>query len=87
MRGEAKSEGRGVVIRVVRVSGTIRIAEREVVKRARAAIVRARLEGGGQEGVLERFAGEERGEIGLDEEKQEVGVDSGGEGEVMSDDG
>ena len=67
-------EGRGVVIRVVRVSGTIRIAEREVVKRARAAIVRARLEGEG-EGALERFGGVEREEIGGDGGKGGVGVD------------
>ena len=51
-------EERECVMRVVRVSGTIRKSEEEVIRRARGDIMRARREGKGEgEGLLEGLLG------------------------------
>ena len=49
--GSTSGEGEACVMRVVRVSGTIRKAEEEAIRRARMDIVKAKREG--REGVLE----------------------------------
>jgi ribonuclease P/MRP protein subunit POP5 len=67
-RGE---KGPSCVIRVVRVSGTIRKSEEEVIKRARREIVRAK----GMEGdVLGRLLGE-KGDATVDSGDVDMGSD------------
>ena len=88
-RGERDGRGGGCVIRVVRVSGTIRKAEEEAVRRARREIVRVKmemLEGreggaaslGGAEGLRERVGEEEGGieDLGEDDEDEDEDMDS-----------
>ena len=90
-RGErdGRGGGRGCVIRVMRVSGTIRKVEEEAVRRARREIVRVKmemLEGGeggaaslgGAEGVRERVGEEEGGieDLGEDDEDEDEDMDS-----------
>lgn len=48
------------VIQVVRVSGTIRKAEEEAIRRAKATILRATAREKGAEGMLEKMLGSER---------------------------
>ena len=52
---------RSCAIQVVRVSGTIKKAEEEAIKRARAAILRAKRESGGEstDGLLGLLGGDE----------------------------
>ncbi|MCJ1435210.1 hypothetical protein MMC27_004582 [Xylographa pallens] len=73
---------RPCVIRVVRVSGTVRKAEEEAVRRARGDILRARrgeVGGGGLDGW---FAGVEDGEGGIvDVDEEEGGGEEGDEEE------
>ena len=45
------------VIQVVRVSGTIKKAEEEAIKRARAAILKAKRDSGGVDGLLGTLGG------------------------------
>lgn len=52
---DAGGGGKGCVVRVVRVSGTMRKAEEEAVRRARREIVRLR--GAQEEGVLGGLVG------------------------------
>ncbi len=56
-----ETQARACVMQVVRVSGTIRKAEEEVIKRARAAILAARGESGegGVDGLLGFLGGED----------------------------
>jgi ribonuclease P/MRP protein subunit POP5 len=64
--GEAP-EGRAVVCRVVRVSGTMRKAEEEAVRRGRRTVVGVRGEGFGGDGALDvlgRVLGDGGGERG-----------------------
>lgn len=52
------------VMQVVRVSGTIRKAEEEVIKRAKAGIIKARVESqNGSSGGLETILGSSAGEV------------------------
>lgn len=77
-----EKQGRACVMQVVRVSGTIRKAEEEVVRRARDAILRARREGGdGLGGLLGGEVG--KGVVGRGEE--EVGEEGDGEYEDVED--
>ncbi|PNS18802.1 Ribonuclease P/MRP protein subunit POP5 [Sphaceloma murrayae] len=56
-----KEPGREVVIRVVRVSGTVRKCEEEVIRRGMEVIRRARRDGEGREvGILDDGGGRER---------------------------
>ena len=91
MKGRLSTSPRPCVIRVVRVSGTVRKAEEEAVRRARADILRARrgLEaGGGLEGWF-RVGYEGGGEGDGGEGDRGGGIvdedESGGEEEVESD--
>ena len=65
-------------MKVVRVSGTIRKAEEETIRRARADILKATREAGdgavgGLEGLLgEPVTGGEEGEEGIDDGSEEV---------------
>ena len=75
-----QSASRTCVMKVVRVSGTIRKAEEEAVRRARSDILRARREGGGKgDGLLERMFGGE-GADGLGGRGEEGWIVSGDEG-------
>ncbi|KAG9810598.1 hypothetical protein KCU63_g21124, partial [Aureobasidium melanogenum] len=49
------------VIQVVRVSGTIRKAEEEAIRRAKAAILRATAQGKGSDFALDKMLGSEGG--------------------------
>ena len=80
-------KGQGVVFRVVRVSGTIKKAEEEALRRARRDILRARrvvgggLEDWGLEGVGEGEVIEDGGREGIedgDEEEDSEEEDSEG---------
>ncbi|KAL2044380.1 hypothetical protein N7G274_003085 [Stereocaulon virgatum] len=73
---------RACVMQVVRVSGTIKKAEEEAVRRARGAILRARREGG--EGSLDGFLGG-LGGLGGDEEAGR-GEGAGGTGDIGDED-
>jgi ribonuclease P/MRP protein subunit POP5 len=68
------------VVRVVRVSGTIRKSEEELLRRARRDIIRAR-EDGSTEGVLEEMFGGGKGK-----EKQSATALRGDEAEGIFDD-
>lgn len=58
-------------MQVVRVSGTIKKAEEEAVRRARGAILRAKREGGeGVDGLLGGFGGVEEVVVGVGGEKE-----------------
>ena len=86
-RGRGRNAGGEIacVVRVVRVSGTIRKAEEEVVRRARRDIVRMKeIEGNG--GVqIEKLLGS--GTQGLDENEDEGGIeDCSSEDDDMDDD-
>lgn len=57
---EGGSTGKKCVVRIVRVSGTIRKAEEELLRRSRQQIVQARLAGlEGQDAILKRLVGTE----------------------------
>lgn len=83
---------RPCTMQVVRVSGTVKKAEEEAIRRARAAILRARRESGegstdGLLGILgkddgEAFQGGENMTAGSDisDEENEMGVDSDRDG-------
>lgn len=61
-RDGGRREERRCVVRVVRVSGTMRKAEEEAIRRARELILRGRREQGGKVDVLEGILrGEEEG--------------------------
>ena len=62
MRKTARdAQARSCAIQVVRVSGTIKKAEEEAIKRARAAILRAKREGGEEstDGLLGLLGGDD----------------------------
>lgn len=92
MKTSKEGEARACAIQVVRVSGTIKKAEEEAIRRARAAILRAKRESGegstdGLLGILGRDDEEAlpRGEnvtAGSDVsgEEDEMGMDSDGDG-------
>jgi ribonuclease P/MRP protein subunit POP5 len=86
-RGEA---GKKCVIRVVRVSGTVKKAEEEVVRRAKREIVRAQTMMGGGLG-LERLIGDGKGSVGSgvkgagQRDNEEYGIEDEDEGEEMED--
>ena len=79
-RGEEGRSG-GCVIRVVRVSGTIRKAEEEAVRRARQEIVRVKMLEGGEGKTVERMGErEEEGgieDVGEEDEDEDMDSDSG----------
>lgn len=69
---------RGCVIRVVRVSGTMRKAEEEAIRRARREVVRVRgVEGGLVDGLvgLDGGGGGQVMDVDVDEEEEEDGED------------
>ena len=73
-KGRSGDDPRPCVIRVVRVSGTVRKAEEEAVRRARGDILRARRGEVGGGALDEWFAGGEEGEGGIvdvDEEEED----------------
>jgi len=80
------------VIRVVRVSGTVKKAEEEVVRRAKREIVRAQMIVGGGLG-LERLIGDGKGSVGSgvkgagqrDNEEYGIEDEDEDEGEEMDD--
>jgi len=80
-KSHGERQSRACVMQIVRVSGTIKKAEEEVVRRARAAVLRARREAG--EGGLEGLLGD--GEGGGVEGS--MGVESDGSYEGVEDDG
>ena len=75
------------VIKVVRVSGTIRKAEEEIVRRARRDIVRMKEVEGGV-GVVEKLWGARTGQLaGGNEDEDEGGIeDLSGDEDEMDDD-
>ena len=87
-----QGQPRACAIQVVRVSGTIKKAEEEAIRRARAAILRAKRESGeestdGLLGILgkdneEKFQGGTDVASGSDvsDEDDEMGMESGGDG-------
>jgi ribonuclease P/MRP protein subunit POP5 len=90
-RGSA--ERVGCVIRVVRVSGTIRKAEEEAVRRARAEIVRVKMseqeggEGSGTVGLDKLLRLGQGGDSALDRDDEEAGIEDMSDGaEDMDDD-
>jgi ribonuclease P/MRP protein subunit POP5 len=71
------------VIQVVRVSGTIKKAEEEAIRRARLSIVRARRAAEGKAGIADTFSEDEDDGLGL-----AGGIeDKDGRDEVDDDDG
>ncbi|KAL9632742.1 MAG: hypothetical protein Q9164_005126, partial [Protoblastenia rupestris] len=78
--GEKRGEGIQCVIRVVRVCGTIRKAEEEVVRRAREDILRVRRESAeGSAGILGRVIEEK---LGSEKERAGDGEDGGDEMDI-----
>ncbi|KAL8664911.1 MAG: hypothetical protein Q9202_002620 [Teloschistes flavicans] len=75
-KGQGQQQGQSCVMQVVRVSGTIRKAEEELIRRARGAIVKARGESGdgGVGGIL--FGDDTRGGV-LKGGKTGVGIGIG----------
>ena len=84
-----EAQARSCTIQVVRVSGTIKKVEEEAIKRARAAILRARRESGeGSTDALSGILGKDDGEAfqggetmrtgsDLSDEEDEIEIDSG----------
>lgn len=77
MTTSLRKSGEGsCVFQVVRVSGTIKKAEEEGIRRARVAMRRARIEKG-EDGGLERFVGGDvEDELGEEVESEDEEVDS-----------
>ena len=84
------AQNAGCVIRVVRVSGTIRKAEEEAVRRARMEIVRVKMldqEGGDENGLDSLLHGGPGGAGALDRNDEDAGIeDTSDGGEDMDDD-
>lgn len=68
---------RSCAMQVVRVSGTIKKAEEEAIKRARAAILRARRESGegSSDGLMNILGQAEEATVGQDQSKLAAGSD------------
>jgi ribonuclease P/MRP protein subunit POP5 len=83
--------GKNCVFRVVRVSGTIRKAEEEAIRRARDMILKARREVGEQsDSTLDNIFGKGDSHVEADSTKDILAVDrsdSEGEEELSNDDG
>lgn len=72
------------VIHVVRVSGTIRKAEEEAIRRARESVLRARLSiGGGAQGLLKEVVTADDGE---EEDASMDGIEDDDDDEMDEDD-
>ena len=87
--GREPPEKVGCVIRVVRVSGTVRKAEEEAVRRARTEIVRAKMteEKGRSKGGLDKLLRVgQGGDSALGREEDEAGIEDMSDGEEDLDD-
>ena len=73
-------------MQVVRVSGTIKKAEEEAIKRARASILKVRREdgGGGVDGLLGMLGEEEEQSLGKAKGKSRAGSDASDEADDVA---
>jgi ribonuclease P/MRP protein subunit POP5 len=73
------------VIQVVRVSGTIRKAEEEAIRRAKAAILRATAQGKTSDFSLDKMLGAE-GAINMTRAGASIGIESDDDDDDMDED-
>jgi ribonuclease P/MRP protein subunit POP5 len=78
-------DGRSCIFRVVRVSGTIRKAEEEAVRRARAIMLRAQRELGEKSGALLENLLKAPGGLEVQSDRDALMADASDEGDYDSD--